>query len=99
MIDTVSEKEVPEIQKESLISVSMTLNIDYQQLSADDKDELRGKLQDTFAKNASVDKTAVSVTLTQGSVKVEAEIRMPDAESAESTIKSLSSSDDAEEVV
>ena len=48
----------------------MTLNIDYQQLSADDKVELKGKIREILAKSASVDQAAVSVTLTQGSVAI-----------------------------
>ena len=71
----------------------MTLNIDYHQLSADDKDELKGKVQDGFAKGAGVDQSAVSVTLTPGSVKVDVKIRTPDANSAESIEKSMKESD------
>ena len=52
-----------QVQQESLILVGMTLNIDYQKLSAGDKDELKGKLRDTFAKSAGVDQAAVSVEL------------------------------------
>ena len=55
-------------EEEAFVSVSMTLNIDYHQLSADDKDELKGKVRDGFAKGADVGQSAVSVTLTPGSV-------------------------------
>ena len=77
--------------EESSISVSMTLNVDYQQLSADDKDELKGKVQDGFAKGAGVDQSAVSVTLMPGSV-LHVKIRTPDANSAESIENSMKES-------
>merc|ERR1712216_153179 len=95
-IDTTSEKE---IQEESSISVALTLNVDYQKLNADDKDQLKGKLRDTLAKSAGVDQAAVSVEIVQGSVKVYAEIRVPDADSAQSVIKSISASNVEREVV
>jgi len=94
--DATSEKES---QKESLISVGMTLNVDYQKLSAADKEELKGKLRNTLASSAGVDQAAVSVELTQGSVKVYAEIRTPNANSAQSVIKSISASNVEQEVV
>ena len=55
-------------EEESWVSVSMTLNVDYQQLSADDKVELKSKIREVLAKSASVDQAAVSVSLTPGSV-------------------------------
>jgi hypothetical protein len=84
---------------ESVISVGMTLNVDYQKLSTDDKDELKLKLRGTLAKGAGVDETAVFVELAQGSVKVHAEIRSPDADSAQSVIESMRASNVEEEVV
>jgi len=75
------------------------LNVDYQQLSADDKVELKGKIQGVLAKSAGVDPAAVSATLTPGSVKVDAEIRTPDANAAKSIEKSMSTSNIAENVV
>jgi len=84
----------------SSVSVSMTMmNVDYQQLSADDKHELKGKIQDVLAESAGVDQAAVSVTLTPGSVKVDAEIQTPDANSAKSLEKSMNTNNIAENVV
>jgi len=104
-IDTASEKEV---QEESLILVGMILNIDYHELkdTKGGKDGLKGKLRDTFAKIAGVDQAAVSLELTLGEkhhytedVKVYAEIQMPDADSAQSAVKSISASNVKQEVV
>ena len=80
-------------------SVSMTLNIDYQQLSANDKDELADEVQASLATSAGVDQSAVSVTLTPGSVKVDVEIRTADANSAESIEKSMKETNIAQEVL
>ena len=44
-----------------VISVSMTLNIDYQQLSIDDKVELKDKIRESLAKSASVDEAEVGL--------------------------------------
>merc|ERR1719486_1010672 len=77
----------------------MTLNIDYQQLGADDKVELKNKIRDVLAASASVDQAAVSVTLTPGSVKVDAKIQTPDANSAKSIKKSMEKSNIAKNVV
>ena len=55
-------------EEESSISVSMTLNVNYHKLSADDKVELKGKIREVLAESASVDQAAVSVILTTGSV-------------------------------
>ena len=54
--------------EESLISVSMTLNVDYQQLGADDKVELKSKIREVLAKSANVNQDAVSVSFPPGSV-------------------------------
>eukprot|EP00746_Dinoflagellata_sp_MGD_P165701 gnl/MRDRNA2_/MRDRNA2_95135_c0_seq1.p1 gnl/MRDRNA2_/MRDRNA2_95135_c0~~gnl/MRDRNA2_/MRDRNA2_95135_c0_seq1.p1 ORF type:complete len:1041 (+),score=223.87 gnl/MRDRNA2_/MRDRNA2_95135_c0_seq1:454-3123(+) len=79
--------------KESQISVRLTLNVDYLQLGADDKGELMGKIQDILAAHAHVDQAAIAVTFTgfYGSVEVNAEIRRPDAASAELVKKSITS--------
>jgi hypothetical protein len=82
-----------------VILVSLTWNVDYQQLSADDKDELMGKVQDSFAKSAGVDPSAVIVTLTAGSDKVDVIIRKADANSAESIEKSMKETNIALEVL
>merc|ERR1712193_175105 len=58
-----------------------------------------GKLRNTLASSAGVDQAAVSVELTQGSVKVYAEIRTPNANSAQSVIKSITASNVEQEVV
>merc|ERR1711904_470905 len=85
--------------EESPISVSMTLNIDYQQLGADDKVEIKKKIRDVLAASASVDQATVSVTLTPGSVKVDARIQTPDANSAKSIEKSMNTDNIAKNVV
>jgi len=77
----------------------MTLNVDYQQLSTDDKVELKGKIRDVLAESASVDPAAVSVTLTPGSVKVVAEIQTPDVNSAKSIENAMSKNNIAENVM
>eukprot|EP00746_Dinoflagellata_sp_MGD_P166915 gnl/MRDRNA2_/MRDRNA2_97146_c0_seq1.p1 gnl/MRDRNA2_/MRDRNA2_97146_c0~~gnl/MRDRNA2_/MRDRNA2_97146_c0_seq1.p1 ORF type:complete len:1001 (+),score=164.62 gnl/MRDRNA2_/MRDRNA2_97146_c0_seq1:86-3088(+) len=82
-----------------LISVSMTLNIDYQQLSAYDKDELKSKVSDILAKDTGVDKASVSVTLTPGSVKIYVTIQTSDADSAESVERSMKQYNIVQEVV
>jgi hypothetical protein len=93
----VAKPKLPE--EESLIAVSMALNIDYQQLSADDKYEFKAKIRSILAEEASVDQAAVSVTLTPGSVKVDAEIQAPDANSAKSIEESMDKNNIAENVV
>eukprot|EP00746_Dinoflagellata_sp_MGD_P150342 gnl/MRDRNA2_/MRDRNA2_82243_c0_seq1.p1 gnl/MRDRNA2_/MRDRNA2_82243_c0~~gnl/MRDRNA2_/MRDRNA2_82243_c0_seq1.p1 ORF type:complete len:2838 (+),score=733.91 gnl/MRDRNA2_/MRDRNA2_82243_c0_seq1:183-8696(+) len=79
--------EAAEKAQAEVLSVSMTLNVDDQQLAADDKVNLKGKIGDVLAESASrtefVDQSAVSVTLTPGSVKVDAKIQTPDAKSLE----------------
>jgi len=85
--------------RESSIPVSMTLNIDYQQLGADDKVELKDKIRDVLAANASVDQAAVSVTLTPGSVKVDARIQTSDAKSAKFIEQSMNTDNIAKNVV
>ena len=77
----------------------MTLNIDYQQLGADDKVEIKKKIRDVLAASASVDQATVSVTLTPGSVKVDARIQTPDANSAKSIEKSMNTDNIAKNVV
>merc|ERR1711904_165782 len=79
-------------KRQKKVSVRMTLNIDYQQLSTDDKDTLKGKLRDSLAESAGVDQAAVSVKLMEGSVKVDAEIQAPDANSVEAVEKSIKDS-------
>merc|ERR1711871_820529 len=88
---------VEDLDKTS-ISVSMTLNIDYQQLSTDDKVQFKDKIRDVLADSASVDQAAVSVTLTPGSVKVDAEIKTSNANSAKSLEESMSKTNVAENV-
>merc|ERR1712224_858205 len=75
--------------EESSVSVSMTLNIDCQQLSADDKDELKGEMRNIFAESAGVNQDRVSVTLTQGSTVVNAEIKCQDAQNCKATEKMM----------
>jgi len=64
----------------SKISVNMTLNINYDELSAADKDTLQTKLQESIATAAGVDPSAVSVKILKGSVKVAVEIQASDPE-------------------
>eukprot|EP00746_Dinoflagellata_sp_MGD_P079659 gnl/MRDRNA2_/MRDRNA2_31884_c0_seq1.p1 gnl/MRDRNA2_/MRDRNA2_31884_c0~~gnl/MRDRNA2_/MRDRNA2_31884_c0_seq1.p1 ORF type:complete len:1408 (+),score=273.93 gnl/MRDRNA2_/MRDRNA2_31884_c0_seq1:200-4225(+) len=63
--------------------IGMTLNVDYQKLSAHDKDELKSELRDTLAESAGVDPSMVSVMLkdlqSSKSVQVDADIRGSDA--------------------
>jgi len=81
----------PWAAKQSLISVSMTLNIDYWQLSADDKLAFKETIRGILAESAGVDdddavcvqRRDVCVHFSPGSVNVEAEIRTPNANSAD----------------
>jgi len=71
------------------IALSMTMNVDYQKLTSEDKDDFKGKVRDIVVESAGVPQAVVVVMLTPGSVKVNAVIHTPDEDSAESISKSL----------
>jgi len=73
----------------SKIALSMTMNVDYQKLTSEDKDDFKGKVRDIVVESAGVPQAVVVVMLTPGSVKVNAVIHTPDEDSAESISKSL----------
>lgn len=90
----------PESKEVFVTSVSMTIqNVDYKQLSADDHNELKGKLRETLARSAGVPEAAIILKLARGSVKVNAEIQTPDAHSAETIEKSLGAANLSDKVV
>jgi hypothetical protein len=72
-----------------VVKLSMTLNIDYAQLSADTKTTLKSGIQSMLATVAMVDDDKVSVTLTPGSVLVEAEIQTTGANTARALVTSM----------
>jgi len=75
---------------DNFVSVIMTIeNVDYKQLTSHDKDDLKRKMQEALAGIADVDVAAVTVNLTQGSVKVYAEIQAPDTNATQSIKKVL----------
>jgi hypothetical protein len=72
-----------------VVKLSMILNIDYAQLSADTKTTLKSGIQTMLATVAMVDDDKVSVTLTPGSTKVEAEIQTTGANTARALVTSM----------
>jgi hypothetical protein len=72
-----------------VVAVSMSWNVDYDQLSAETKDQLKCKIQAVLATTASVDPSAVTVMLSAGSVKVDAKIQTSDSADAEPVVALL----------
>ena len=63
--------KVPDqIQALTKITLSMTMNIDYQQLTSDDKDDFKGKVRDILVESVNDPQAVIVVMLTPGSVKV-----------------------------
>jgi len=82
--------KVPEqIQELTKIALSMTMNVDYQQLTSDDKDDFKGKVRDILVESVNDPQAVIVVMLTPGSVKVHAEIQTPNKNSAESVALSM----------
>jgi hypothetical protein len=79
--------------------LSMILNTDYDKLSTASKDLLKTGIQAMLATVAMVDKDKVSVTLTPGSVKVDAEIQTTGANTARTMMATLTEKVTAEDVV
>ena len=48
----------------------MTMNVDYQQLTSDDKDDFKGKVRDILVESVNDPQAVIVVMLTPGSVKV-----------------------------
>merc|ERR1711985_147648 len=59
------------------IALSMTMNVDYQKLTYDDKNDFTGKVQDIVVESAGDPQAVVVVMLSPGSVKVKAVIHTP----------------------
>merc|ERR1711904_279473 len=76
----------PEIAK---IALSMTMNVDYQKLTYEDKNDFTGKVQDIVVESAGDPQAVVVVMLSPGSVKVKAVIHTPNQDSADSVTKSI----------
>jgi len=71
------------------IALSMTMNVDYQKLTYDDKNDFTGKVQDIVVESAGDPQAVVVVMLSPGSVKVKAVIHTPNQDSADSVAKSI----------
>merc|ERR1719217_1624479 len=64
------------------------MNVDYQQLTSDDKDDFKGKVRDILVESVNDPQVVIVVMLTPGSVKVLAEIQTPsEPESAVTSLK------------
>jgi len=71
------------------IALSMTMNVDYQKLTSEDKDDFKSKVKDVVVESAGDPMAVVVVMLTPGSVKVKAVIHTPNEASAETVTKSI----------
>ena len=68
--ELVNVKVPDQIQALTKIALSMTMNVDYQQLTSDDKDDFKGKVQNILVESVNDPQAVIVVMLTPGSVKV-----------------------------
>merc|ERR1711904_319035 len=83
-----------------VVSLRMLIkNVEFAKLDEASKESLAMKCKETVAEQAGVSKSAVSVTLSAGSVVVDAEIQVPDGQSASSVQTAVKAADVSNKVL